>query len=154
MIALNPIELDGAPLVAELNKFVDLSGSRRVGSIRTDFVVKDRRITTDHFTLNIARLPITMSGWTDLDGRIDYHMKVQGLNDRLPDRARHILGDLQVDVGSLTSLTLRGTVNQMVVQLNGVPIDGRCLRETVNSVRDDRDKLRLLGRQLRDKILR
>ena len=73
VIALNPITLDGAPLVAELSKFADLSRSRRVGSIRTDFVFKDRRITTDHFTMNIARLPITMSGWTDLDGRLDYH---------------------------------------------------------------------------------
>ncbi len=127
VIALNPITLDGAPLVAELSKFADLSSSRRVGSIRTDFVFRDRRITTDHFTMNIARLPITMSGWTDLDGQLDYHMKIQGLNDRLPDQARRLLGDLKVDVGSMTSLTLRGTLNQMVVQLNGVPIDGKCL---------------------------
>jgi uncharacterized protein involved in outer membrane biogenesis len=153
VIALNPIELDGAPLVAELTKFVDLSGPRRVGSIRTDFLVKDRRITTDQFTWNIARLPITLSGWTDLDGRIDYHMKVEGLNDRLPDRVRHILGDLQVDVGSLTSLTLRGTVNKLVVQVNGVPIDGKLLRDT-GLRRDDRERLRLLGRELRDKLLR
>ena len=139
--------------MAELTKFVDLSGPRQVGSIRTDFLVKDRRITTDHFTLNLARLPITLSGWTDLDGRIDYHMKVEGLNDRLPDRVRHILGDLKVDVGSLTSLTLRGNVNKLVVQVNGVPIDGKLLRDT-GLRRDDRERLRVLGRQLRDKILR
>ncbi len=153
VIALNPIELDGAPLVAELSKFVEMSGPRRVGSIRTDFLVKDRRITTDQFTWNIAKLPITLSGWTDLDGRIDYHMKVEGLNDRLPERVRHILGDLKVDVGSLTSLTLRGTVNKLVVQVNGVPLDGKLLRDT-GLRRDDRERLRLLGRQLRDKILR
>ena len=153
VIALNPIELDGAPLVAELTKFVDLSGPRRVGSIRTDFLVKDRRITTDQFTLNIARLPITLSGWTDLDGQIDYHMKVEGLNERLPDRVRHILDDLQVDVGSLTALSLRGTVNKLVVQVNGVPIDGKLFRDT-GLRRDDRERLRLLGRQLRDKFLR
>ena len=153
MIALNPITLDGAPLVTELSKFADLSTSRRVGSIRTDFVLRDRRITTDHFTMNIAALPITMSGWTDLDGRLDYHMKIQGLNDRLPDRARRLLGDLKVDVGSLTTLTLRGTLNQMVVQLNGVPIDGSVFHD-VKLNRDEREKLKLLGRQLRDKLLR
>ena len=103
--------------------------------------------------MNIGRLPITMSGWTDLDGRLDYHMKIEGLNDRLPDQARRILGDLKVDVGSLTSLTLRGTLNQMVVQVNGVPIDGNLFRESRLS-RDDREQLKLLGRQLRDKLLR
>ena len=91
-----------------------------------------------------------MSGWTDLDGHLDYHMKIQGLNDRLPDRARRLLGDLKVDVGSLTSLTLRGTLNQMVVQLNGMPTRWPGFRD-VKLNRDDRDKLKLLGRQLRDK---
>ncbi|MGP0069304.1 MAG: AsmA-like C-terminal region-containing protein [Isosphaeraceae bacterium] len=155
-IALDPITLDGAPLVAELSKFADLPKSRRTGSIRTDFVYKDRRITTDHFTMTIARLPITMSGWTDLDGRLDYHMKIQGLNDRLPDQARRILGDLKVDVGSLTSLTLRGSLQQMVVQLNGVPIDRRVIRDIrdIKLNREEKDQLKLLGRQLRDKYLR
>ena len=76
-----------------------------------------------------------MSGWTDLDGRLDYQMKIEGLNDRLPDQARRILGDLKVDVGSLTSLTLRGTLNQMVVQVNGVPIDGNLLRDVAAPAR-------------------
>ena len=116
-------------------------------------MVKDRRITTDHFTLNIARLPITMSGWTDLDGRIDYQMKVEGLTDRLGDRARRVLGDLNVDVGAFMSLTLRGTLNQMAVQVNGVPINGSLLHES-GLRRDDRERLRLLGRQLRDRLLR
>ena len=122
-VALNRVELDGTPLIAEISRFADLAGPRRVGSIRTDFVYKSRRITTDHFTLNIGRMPITMSGWTDLDGRIDYQMKISGLNERLPDRARRILGELKLDVGSLTALTLRGTLDKMVVQVNGVPID-------------------------------
>jgi AsmA protein len=152
-IALNAIDLDGAPLVAELSKFVDLASPRRLASIQSDFLIKDRRITTDHFTLNLVRLPITMSGWTDLDGRIDYEMKVEGLTDRLPDRARRVLGELNLDLGSLTTLTLRGTLNQMAVQVNGVPINGSRLHES-GLRRDDRERLRLLGRQLRDRILR
>src|SRR5262249_19207586 len=149
----NSIDLEGAPLVAELSKLVDLSNPRRLASIQSDFVIKDRRITTDHFTLNIVRLPITMSGWTDLDGRVDYEMKVEGLTDRLPDRARRVLGELNLDLGSLTRLTLRGTLNQMAVQVNGVPINGSLLPET-GLRRDDRERLRLLGRQLRDRLLR
>ncbi len=152
-VAINPVELDGTPLVAEISKFADLAGTHAVGSIHTDFVYKARRITTDHFTLNIGRVPMTMSGWTDLDGRIDYLMKIEGLNERLPDRARRLLGDLKLDVGSLTSMTLRGTVNQMVVQLNGVPIDRNLLRET-RLRPDDREKIRQIGRQALDKFLR
>jgi AsmA-like C-terminal region len=152
-IALNPIDLAGTPLVAEISKFADLSGPRRIGSIHTDFVYKDRRITTDHFSLNLGRVPITMSGWTDLNGRIDYQMKIEGLDQRLPDKARRILGDLKLDVGSLISLTLRGTLNKMVVQVNGVPIDGNRIRET-GLKREDREKLRGLARQLRDNLLK
>jgi AsmA protein len=153
VISLNPIDLDGASLITELSRFADLSNARRRATIHTDFLLKDRRITTDHFTLNIARLPITMSGWTDLDGRIDYQMKLEGLSGRLPDRARRVLGDLNVDLGSLTSLTLRGTLNQMVLQVNGVPLDGSLFHES-GLHRDDRERLRTLGRQLRDRILR
>jgi hypothetical protein len=78
---------------------------------------------------------------------------VEGLHDRLPDRVRNILGDLKVDVGTLTSLTLRGDVNHLVLRVNGVPIDGNLLRSS-GLRQDDRERLRLLGRQLRDRLLR
>ena len=123
MIAINPIDLDGAPLIAELSKIAELSRQGRIASIRSDFVIKDRRITTDHFTLNVGRVPMTLAGWTGFDGHLDYRINLKGLTDRLPDKARRLLGDLNVDLGSLTTLTLRGTVNQMVVQVNGVSLD-------------------------------
>ncbi len=155
IVAIDGVALDGTPLVAEISRVADLSGTRRIGSIRTDFLYRDRRITTDHFTLNIGRVPITMSGWTDLDGRIDYQMKIDGLKERLPDRARRILGELKLDAGSLTSLSLRGTLDRMVVQVDGFPIDGKRLGESRPRLRtEDREQLRLLGRQLRDQLLR
>jgi AsmA protein len=153
VISLNPVDLDGAPLVAELSKFAVLPSQRRVASIHSDFTVKDRRIATDHFTVNIGRVPITLSGWTDLDGRIDYQMRLESLSDHLPDKARRILGDLNLQAGSLTSLTLRGTLNQMTVQVNGIPVDGSLFHESALR-REDRERLRVLGRQLRDRILR
>ena len=88
-----------------------------------------------------------------------------GRPDRLPDedrgaqrpsardQARRILDDLKLDVGSLTALTLRGSLDQMVVQVNGVPIDGNLIRES-RLRPDDRERLRGAMRQLRDKILR
>src|ERR1700677_3438898 len=129
MIAINPIDLDGAPLIAELSKIAELRRQGRVASIRSDFVIEDRRITTDHFTLNVGRVPMTLAGWTSFDGHLDYRINLKGLTDRLPDKARRLLGDLNVELGSLTTLTLRGTVNQMVVQVNGVSLDRGLLKD-------------------------
>jgi AsmA-like C-terminal region len=153
MIAINPIDLDGAPLIAELSKVAELSRQGRVASIRSDFVIQDRRITTDHFTLNVGRVPMTLAGWTSFDGHLDYRINLKGLTDRLPDKARRLLGDLNVEVGSLTTVTLRGTVNQMVVQVNGVSLDRGIFKE-VKLKREDREKLRAVGRKFLDQLTR
>jgi uncharacterized protein involved in outer membrane biogenesis len=153
MIAINPIDLDGAPLIAELSKVAELKRQGRVASIRSDFVIEDRRITTDHFTLNVGRVPVTLAGWTSFDGHLDYRINLKGLTDRLPDKARRLLGDLNVNVGSLTILTLRGTVNQMVVQVNGVSLD-RGLLKDAGLKREDREKLRAVGRKFLDQLTR
>ena len=150
---MNPIDLDGAPVVDELRKVAELSGRGRIASVRSDFVVKDRRITTDHFVLNIGRIPMTLSGWTDLNGQIDYRIKFDALSQRIPDRARRIVGELNVDLERATSLTLSGTVDQMVVSLNGTPLDHNVFREN-GLRREDREKLKVLGRQFLDKIVR
>jgi AsmA protein len=152
-ISINPIDLGGAPVVDELRKVAEISGHGRIASIRSDFVVKDRRITTDHFTLNIGRIPMTLSGWTDLNGQIDYRIKLDALTQRIPDKARRLLGELNLDVNGLTILTLSGTVDQMVVRLNGTPLDRNLIRET-GLRREDREKLRVMGRQFLDKIVR
>ena len=152
-ISINPIDLDGAPVIDELRKVAEFSGRGRVASVRSDFVVNHRRITTDHFTLNIGRIPMTLSGWTDLDGQIDYRIKLEALTQRIPDKARRILGELNVDLEGTTSLTLSGTVDQMVVKLNGTPLDRNVFRENTLR-RDDREKLKVLGRQFLDKIVR
>jgi AsmA protein len=152
-IGIKPVELDGAPLIAELSKIADLSRQGRVASLRSDFAIKDRRITTDHFTLNIGRVPMTLTGSTDFDGRMDYRINLSALADRIPDRARRLLGELNVELGSLTTLTLRGTVNQMVVQVNGVSLDRRLVRD-VGLKREEREKLRTLGRQILDHLNR
>jgi autotransporter translocation and assembly factor TamB len=152
-VALNPVELVGTPLVAEISRFADLKGTRKLGSLHTDFVYKDQRITTDHFNMMVGRVPITMSGWTDLDGRIDYELKVEGLRERLPDQARRILGELKVDLGSLTVLNLRGTVDRVAMQVNGVSIDHGLLRDA-RLRPDDREKIRRLSRKLTEGLLR
>jgi AsmA protein len=153
LVVLDPIDLDGAPLVAELSKIAELSRQGGGASIRSDFEIMDRRITTDHFALKIGRVPMSLSGWTDFDGRIDYRINLAGLNDRLPEKARRILGELSVDLKSLQVLTLQGTVNKLVVRLNGISLDRDVLHEA-KLKREDREKLRVLGRKLLDDLVR
>lgn len=151
-VALKRVALDGTPLIAELSRLADVK-SRRGGSIRTSFVIQSGRVSTDQLNLDIGKMPITMSGWTGLDGRVDYQMQISGLDERLPDQARRLLGELKLDVGALTTLTVRGTLDRMVVQVNGIPIDSDLVGEP-RSRPDDRQRLRQLGRQLRDQLLR
>ena len=87
-VGLNPVDLDGSIIVAELSKIAELKKQGGIASIKTDFLISNRRITTDHFVLEVGRVPMTLSGWTDFDGRLDYRINLSGLNDRLPDKAR------------------------------------------------------------------
>jgi AsmA protein len=154
-VALNPVDLDGSAIVAELSKIAELKQQRGVASIKTDFLINNRRITTDHFVLDVGRVPMVLSGWTDFDGRLDYRINLNGLNDRLPDKARRFLSDLNVDLQTLKVLTLQGTVNKMSVKLNGVSLDRDILREAGIKVnKQDREKLRVLGKRLLDEIVR
>ncbi len=129
VVAINPVDLDGSSIVAELSKIADLKQQGRAASIKTDFVIANRRVTTDHFVLDVGRVPLSLSGWTDFDGNLDYRINLSGLNDRLPDKARRFLSDLNVDLKNAQSPHTPGNVNKMVVQLNGVSLDRDLLRE-------------------------
>ncbi len=155
VVSINPIDLDGSPIVAELSKIVDLKRQGRVASIKTDFLIGSRRVATDHFVLDVGRVPLSLAGWTDFDGKLDYRINLSGLNDRLPDQARRFLSDLKVDMQTLKVLTLKGSINQMVVQLNGVSLDRDFVRDAGLRVKkQDREKLRVLGKKLLDELVR
>ena len=154
-LSLKQVSIDRTPLMSQLSRFVDLGARRRVGTIQTTFGYRNGRISTDRLTLNVGRVPVAMSGWTDLDGRIDYRLRIVGLENQLPDQARRLLGELKVDLGSMTTLTLQGTLDQMVVAVNGKEIDAKHGRDPLRNLpANERERLRLLGRQLRDGLLR
>jgi AsmA-like C-terminal region len=155
VITLDPVDVAGAPLVAELSKVAEISRQGHVASIRSDFVISGRRVATSQCTLNIGKVPVTLAGWTDFDGNIDYRVNLTGLSNRLPEKARRVLGDLKLDLSGLTDLTLQGTVNKMAVRVHGVSLDRDLLREQgISFKKEDREKLRVLGRQLLDQISR
>ncbi len=151
-LALSPIDLDGADLLAELARIGELPGQGRLGSIRSEFIVKDQRITTEKATITVGRIPLILTGSTDLGGSIDYHVRLNGLDNRLSGRARRFLDDLNVDLGDVVTLNLKGTVDNMVVEAGGVAV--RATKGKAILAPEDEDKLKRIGRQLRDRLVR
>lgn len=148
-ITLDPIRLDGSPLLADLVDVLGLPPKGRVGSARSDFTIKQGRVVTDPLKVDLGRVPLELTGWTDFDGRLAYRLRAERLTDRLPDQARDLLTDLRIDVGDVTNVEVRGDLNRVSVTL-----DGRPLRQTVGAPNEREKKLRDLSRKVRDRVLR
>lgn len=152
-ILIDPIQLDGTELLSEVEKSIALPARSRVGSLRTDVAVKDGKIITKKLSLNIAKAPLVIAGWTDFDGNLDYRMSLEGIAEKVPTRARQLLAELDLDVAALSSLQLHGTVDDLQVSVLGrTPGAGSSLERLVSP--PDKQKLKLLGREIRDNLLR
>jgi AsmA protein len=149
MVALDPVRLDGSPLVAELAEAVGTPARGRVGSVRSQFTIRGGRVSSDDLTLDLGSLPLVLSGWTDFDGRLDYRLRAERLSERLPDAARDLLSGLNLDPRAVTALEVRGTLDRLAVT-----VDGRPLRQVVGGPGAREQKLRELSRRLRDRVLR
>jgi AsmA protein len=118
-------------------------------------VIKQGRIGTDNLSLAVTKVPIVLSGWTDFDGRVNYRIRTDGLIERLPSRARDLLADLSIDPKALATLKVEGAIEAPKVTFDGIPVNNVTGRGDPAPVRgDDRQRLRELGRRLRDRILR
>lgn len=152
-LTLDPIQLDGTPLMAEISRAIEVPLQDKAGSIQSSFVIQDGRVTTDRLNLTVGRVPIVVSGWTDFNGQMDYQMKLDGLVDRVPEKARQFLSGLDLDLTKLTNLTLRGNVDSVQVEFPDRAAAGGASVDQILST-ENRDRLRVLGRRLRDKVLR
>ncbi len=152
-VVLDPVQLGGSPLLAEVARLAALPAGDRFASIRSDFVVEEGRIRTDHLTLTAGRVPVEVAGWTDFDGRLDYRVRLAGLAQRIPEQARRFVNDLDLDLDSLAFLRLSGTVDRVsVTAASSATARGVPLEQLIRP--DNRDRLKALSRQLRDKLLR
>jgi AsmA protein len=155
-VSVDPIHLKGSRLLDELAAVVEVPPQRRIGAVKSDFVIKQGRIASDDLTVSITKVPIVLSGWTDFDGTVNYRMRGESLIERLPGKARDLLADLSNEARNLATLRVEGAVDAPKVTMGGVPLsqspaDGR---EETPPPSDDRQRLRELGRRLRDQILR
>jgi uncharacterized protein involved in outer membrane biogenesis len=154
-LVLDSIELDGSPLLSELASIIELPAQARIGSISSDFAISQGRISSDNLTVDLVKLPIVLSGWTDFDGRVNYRVRTDNVIDRLPSQARDLLAELSVDVKKMTTLRVEGAIDRPTVTIDGVPMHRMTGRgEEARAPGDDHPKLRELGRRLRERILR
>lgn len=159
-IALDPIRLDSSRILSELSAVLPLPADRRGCSVHSQFAIKDGRVSTRDLTIQVARVPIMLTGWTSFDGQLDYQVKseelsarAEGLTARLPAEARGFLDDLPIKLNDLMNLRITGTFDRLALSVDGVPLTGRRRGEPI--VRpEDRAKLRQSGRRLLDRILR
>jgi len=152
-IAIDPIELEGTELLAEVERRITIPRKSRVASLNTDFSVRNGRVTTKRLALNMAKTPLVITGWTDFDGRLDYRMGLDGLADRVPDRARRLLADLDVDLEGLSTLRLSGTVDDLTVTVSSQNPDASSAVDRLLEGRD-KQRLKMIGQELRNKLLR
>ena len=155
-VTLDPIHLDGSRFLAELATVLEMPPQRRVGSVTSDFEIKQGRIHSENLTVNFAKLPIVLAGWTSFDGTVNYRLRGESVIERLPSKARDLLADLSIDAKDLSGLRIEGAIDDPDVTLGGVPLSltpagGRGEPPVAG---DDRQRLREVGRRLRERILR
>jgi uncharacterized protein involved in outer membrane biogenesis len=148
-MALDPVLLDGSKLLAQLGRLTEAAPVSRVGSVRTGLAIRRGRVISDDLTLDVFTAPLVLVGWTDFDGRLDYRLQTEAATDKLPARAREFLLERNVDIDDLTDVRVQGTVSSLVVTCDGVPIG-----TPTTDPRSSDDRLREIGKRLRDRIRR
>ena len=146
-VALDPVQLDGSPLVADIASALRQPAGARVGAVRSDFTVRDGRVISDDLTIDCARFPIVLTGWTDFDGRLEYRLRAERLTNRLSDHARDFLSDLEINPADVGGLAVHGDLGHVAVTLNGQP-----LGQSLGGSTQRRRALHHLSRKLKDRV--
>lgn len=140
-VILDPVVLDGSGLLSELESIGGDFIRGNVGSIRSEFRLADRRVSTDALTIRVARQPIVLAGWTTFDGDVDYRINAVALAGGLGSDAQRLLDGLDLDLGPVGAIRLKGNLaGRLEWVLDGE--DGRPLAEESARLRSMIDRLR------------
>jgi AsmA protein len=155
-LRVEDLTLDGCPLMAGIAEAFRQPTRGRVGSLRGDFLIADRRVVTRNLTAQVGPVPILMAGWTDFDGRLDYvvrldHLaaRINELAERLSPEARQPLAELNASLGRVAQVRLQGTPDAVVLTADGKRID-EWVERAANPHSREFNALRQLGQHLRD----
>jgi AsmA protein len=152
-VSLAPIRLHGSSLLDALCKVVDVPPAKVSESIRSQFSIEDERVTTNSSTLQLGTIPVKFSGWTNFKGELDYRVNAETVVSRIPDQALRFLRDFDVDVDKIGELQIDGTLDHLVVRVDGEPIEIEGAGDG-SKPHDDRERLRMMGRKLLERVVR
>lgn len=147
MVQFDDVDLQGSLIVNELARLVRHPEDDHVGSLSSDFTIGQRRITSREMVLNLGRLPIRLSGYTDFDGQLDYRIQSEDLAGRVPTEVRQVLSELPVKLNSLVAMHLKGTTRKVKLVTESKAAPG-------SPEAEERMKLERLGRRLLERIRR
>jgi len=163
-IALEDLSLDDSRILREVQTMLPVPTRGRLGSLRGQFAIADRRVTTGDTVLKVGEIPVNLSGWSDFDGRLDYLVRSEKLDkavskiaSRLPSEARELLSELKVDdLATLTDVRVVGTIDHPKVEsATGAGIvPRRTASANPPDRRSDKAKLKEAGRRLLDRVIR
>ena len=150
-LGLDPVVLDGSRLLAGLGDLVDLPPAGRVGDVWADLTVKDGRVATENLTVDVAKVPVVLAGWTDFDGRVELPAPGRGLLEKLPRKAQDLLNQLRpgLKLDELADVKDRGDGRRPEVTSTASRSADRRSTQPATTA----DRLREIGRRVRDRLL-
>jgi len=152
-VVLDPVRLQGSSFLDAVCKLAELPPTDFRDSITARFGIENQRITTHSSTIQLGPVPLRLTGWTDFDGTLDYKINLESLTSRIPAQAVRFLQDVDLDVERLSLLELTGSLDHLLVQVDGEPLDIESTRDH-SGRRVDRERIRVLGRKLLDRLVR
>ncbi|QDV36047.1 AsmA family protein [Tautonia plasticadhaerens] len=144
-VRLDPIRLDGSSLLVDLARVLPATQYGKIGTLRSDFLVADRKVVSRRIQLDLGGTPIVLEGGAAFDGRISYRLDTGPLAGKLGPDALALLGEAGVKPEDLLELRVTGTTDRPLVHVGGQIIDARD---------EGRAALEEYARRLRDRLLR
>lgn len=149
-VGFDPIQLDGSQLLGDLARVFDVPEKGCVAAVHGDLAVKEGRFATEKLVVDFGKVPLVFTGWTDIDGRVNYRLRSEGYAEKLPGKAKEFLASLTVTPSELADLRVTGTVDALKLTMEGVELDAGDDGESGRRP----DRLREIGRRFLDRVRR
>ena len=142
---IDPIRLDGSMLLIDLARVLPVTKYGRVGALRGDFFIRDRRVSSREIRLDVGGMPLILAGGAGFDGRIGYELDCARLASKAGAEVEVVMAEVGLRPEDLLNVRIEGTTDRPTVRLGGLSIDAR---EDGQGFLDD------FARRLRSKLLR
>ena len=161
---MDDLALDDSRILRDIRSMLPVPTRGKLGTLRGQFAIDDRRVSTGDTVLKIGEIPVNLSGWSDFDGRIEYLVRCETMDkavskiaSRLPTEARELLAELPIDdLGKLTDVRVSGTIDRPKIEATAAAAIApkRAAAAKASDRRTDKAKLKEAGRRLLDRVIR